>query len=94
MRQFSAVKNLYLSENAASLVAPALQELVEGRMIEVMPTVLPNLENIFVAGLKSFGPVQEGIGQFVAARQVAGHPMAFSNWTNHEENWRGTDDSE
>ena len=82
LRPFSAVKNLYLSENVASCVAPALQELVEGRTTEVPPTVLPNLENIFVGGLQ---PVQEGIGQFVAARQAAGHPTAFSNWTDYEE---------
>ena len=80
LRPFSAVKNLYLSEKVASLVAPALQELVGGRAIEVPPTVLPTVRNIFVDGLESSGPVQEGIGQFVAARQVAGHPIALSRW--------------
>ena len=94
LRPFSAVKNLYLSENVASCVAPGLQELVEGRTTEVLLTVLPNLENVFVAGLESFGPVQEGIGQFVAARQAAGHPTAFSNWTNYEEDRQGNSDSE
>ena len=94
LRPFSAVKNLYLSKNVASRVAPALQELVEGRTTEVLPTVLPNLENIFVAGLESSGPVQEGIGHFVAARQVAGHPTAVSHWTNYEEDRQGTPDPE
>ena len=94
LRPFSAVKNLHLSKTVASRVAPALQELVEGRTTEVLPTVLPNLENIFVVGLESFGPAQEGIEQFVAARQVAGHPTAFSNWTNYEEDRQGTPDSE
>ena len=94
LRPFGAVKNLHLSKTVASRVAPALQELVEGRTTEVLPTVLPNLENIFVVGLESFGPAQEGIEQFVAARQVAGHPTAFSNWTNYEEDRQGTPDSE
>ena len=26
------------------------------------------------------GPVQEGVGRFVATRQVAGHPIAVSRW--------------
>jgi len=78
LRPFSAVKNLDLSEKAASHVASALQELVDGRTIEVLPTVLPTLQNIFVEGLESSGPVQEGIRQFIAARQVAGHPIAIS----------------
>jgi hypothetical protein len=80
LRLFSAMKNLYLSENVASRVAPALQELVEGRTTEVLPTVLPTLQNIFVRGLGSSGPVQEGIERFVTARQVAGLPIAISRW--------------
>ena len=76
----SAVKNLYLSEKFASLLAPVLQEFVG----EVLPTVLPTLQNIFVRRLKSSGPVQEGIGLFVAARKVAGHPITVSRWTEYE----------
>ena len=79
LRPFSTVKNLYLPKNVASRVGPALQELVEA---EVLPTVLPALQNIFERGLESSGPVQEGIGQFVAARQVVGHLIAVSSWTN------------
>ena len=84
-RSFSAVKNLYLSEKAASCIAPALQEVAEGRTAEVLPTVLPALQNIFLKWLdmESSGPVQEGIGQFVAARQVVGHSIAVSCWTNY-----------
>ena len=84
-RPFSAVKNLYLSYEGVSRVAPALQELVEGRATEVLSTVLPTLQNIFVEGLELSGPVQEGIGQFVAARQVAGHPIAVSRWTREKD---------
>ena len=46
-RPFIAVKNLYLSEKFASCIAPALQELVEGRT-----DVLPALQNILM-GLDS-----------------------------------------
>ena len=74
------MKNIYLSDKAASLVAPALQKLVEGRTTEVPPTVLPTLQYIFVQGLESSGTVRERIGQFIAARQVAGHPIAVSSW--------------
>jgi hypothetical protein len=77
-RSFMAVKNLYISEKFASRIAPALQEFVEGRTIQV----LPSLRNIFVKGLESSGSVRESIGQFVAARQVANHPIGISPWTD------------
>ena len=80
-RPFTAVKNLYLSEEFATRIAPALQELVGDRMTEVLPA----LQNIFLEGLESSGPVQEGIRQLVAARQVANHPIAVSRWANPEE---------
>ena len=80
-RPFMAVKNLYLSENLASLIAPALQELVEGRTTDVLPA----LQNIFLKGLKSSGSVQETIGKLVAARQAANHPIVISPWTDSEE---------
>ena len=77
---FNAVKNLYLSKEIAPRIAPALQELVEGRTAEVLPT----LKNIFLEGFESSKHVQEGIGQFVAARQVASHPISVSHWANSE----------
>jgi len=73
---FTAVKNLYLSEEFAPGIAAALQELVGGRITEA----LPSLQNIFVQGLKPSGPFQENIGQFVAARQLSDHPIAISGW--------------
>ena len=76
LHPFAAVKNLYLSEELAPLIGPALQELVEGRTTEVLPT----LENIFLEEFESSGRVQEGIGQFVAARQVSSHPVTISRW--------------
>jgi hypothetical protein len=71
---FTAVKNLYLSEEFALGVAAALQELVGDRITEV----LPSLQNIFVEGLELSGPFWENFGQFVTARQLSGHPGAIS----------------
>jgi hypothetical protein len=73
---FTAVKNLYLSEIFAPDIAATLQELVGGRITEV----LPSLENIFVKGLEPSGPFQKNIGQFVVVRQLSDHPVAISVW--------------
>jgi hypothetical protein len=73
---FTAVKNLYLSKEFAPGIAAGLQELVGGRITEV----LPSLQNIFVEGLETSGPFQENIGQFVAARLLSDHPIAISVW--------------
>ena len=74
LRLFTGVKNLYLSEEFALRIVPALQELVGGRTTEVLPT----LQNIFVERLEPSGLVQEGIGQLVSMRQVTGHPIVVS----------------
>ena len=76
LRPFTAVKNLYLSQEVARLIMPALQELDGGRTTEVLPA----LENTFLEGLEPSGPIQEGIGKFVATRQVIGHPISVSRW--------------
>jgi hypothetical protein len=76
LHSFSAVKNIYLSKEIAPCVVLALQDLVVGRTTEVFPT----LENIFFDELEESGPVQEGIGKFVAARQVTSHPITVSRW--------------
>jgi hypothetical protein len=74
---FMAVKNFYLSKEVAPRVVPVLQELVGGRATEVLPT----LQNIFLEGPQPSGPVQEGIGQIVTTREVAGHPIVVSTWS-------------
>ena len=79
LRPFVVVKDLYITEPIVPCIVSALQELVGGRAMEVLPT----LQNIFLQGLGSLeppGPVQEGIGQFIAARQVTNHPIAVSGW--------------
>ena len=73
---FTTVKNLYISEKFARRIVPALQELVEGRRIEVLPA----LENIFLEGPESSVPVEKGIEPFVAMREVTGHPIAVTRW--------------
>jgi hypothetical protein len=80
LRPFVAVKDLYLSQNFKPHIAPALQELVGGRTMEVLPT-LKDI-NIFFEGICSprdlLRPLHEGIENFVAARQLTSHPVEVS----------------
>ena len=78
-RPFAAVKNLHLSQEFSRRIVPALQELDEGRTTEVLPT----LEKVFLEELPITGPIQEGIQQFVAARE-ASHPIEVSHWDRDE----------
>jgi hypothetical protein len=71
LHPFIAVKNLYLSEEFAPLIVPALQELVGDRTIEVLPI----LKNLFLEELRPSGPVHEGIGKFIVARELSGLPI-------------------
>ena len=71
---FIMVKNLYLSKEFGPGIAAALRELVSGRITEV----LPSLQNIFVKGLEPSGPFQENISQYIASRQLSGHPIVLS----------------
>ena len=73
---FSFVENLYLAEKFAQYIAPVLQGLAGGRTTEVLPA----LKNIFLEDFPPFGPVQEGIGAFVAARELSGHQITVSPW--------------
>jgi len=66
------VKNLFLSEKLAQLVAPALQALTRGRVTQVLPA----LQNIFLQGPEPSETVQEAIGQFIAERQLTDCPVA------------------
>jgi hypothetical protein len=76
LRSFVAVKGFYLCKKFAPRIAPTLQELVGERVTEVLPT----LQGLFLEELHPSGPVQERIDQFVAARQLASHPIAVSSW--------------
>jgi hypothetical protein len=78
LRPYTAVKDLYLSQKLVPHIAPVLQQLVGERVTEVLPA----LQALFLDSEEPLpsGPVLEGIEQFVAARQLAGHPIAVSCW--------------
>jgi len=69
---FTSVKHLFVSDGLVPLVAPALQELAGERVTEL----LPMLQNLSFKGLQQSKPVEEAIRQFIAARQLSGHPVA------------------
>jgi hypothetical protein len=75
---FTTVKNLYLCKRFAPRIAPALQELTVsgGRTTEELPA----LQNVLLEGFRPSDPVQEGIAQFISARQLTNHPVAISVW--------------
>jgi len=89
LRPFTAVKNLYISQLLAPQIMSNLQNLVGRGMVEV----LPNLQNIFIEGLRLSRPVRE---LFVAARQLSGHPINVSHWNRlkdlEQDNFQGVDD--
>ena len=78
LHPFATVKDLYLSKEVALRVASVLQELSEERVTEVLPA----LQDIFIDGLQSSGPVQEVFHKYVTARgrHVSGHPVAIHSW--------------
>ena len=69
---FTSVKHLFISDGLVPLVAPALQELAGERVTEV----LPMLQNLSLERRRHSEPVEEAIRQFIAARQLSGHPVA------------------
>ena len=71
LRPFTTVKDLILDERAALSVASALQELVGKQVTEILPA----LQNIFLEGFQASGSVPEGIGNFVAARELSCRPV-------------------
>jgi len=81
---FTAVKDIFISEELALRVAPALEEAANaGRRVR---GVLPALQNIFFEGLQpsDCGPFQEAIKQFLAARRRTSHPVAVLRWETRE----------
>ena len=65
------MKDLVLNEAVVLYVASALQDLVGERVREDLPA----LQNIFLEGFRSSGPVPEGIVKFIAARELSGRPV-------------------
>ena len=73
---FTTVKDLYISWEVLPRITPALQELVGERVTEVLPA----LRNLFLEKTLPSGTVQEGIQQFIDARQRAIYPVDISCW--------------
>ena len=74
---FTGVKGLYIPSKLTGRIAPALQELVGERSTEVLPT----LQTLFLTRNSLLDKrAQKAITQFVAARRLAGHPIAVSTW--------------
>ncbi len=80
LRPFTALKDLYLSEEPARHFMPILQKLAREGTAEDLPA----LQNIFIEGPPS-GYIQKVIMEFIMARQLSGHPI-----TVHGPGW-GTD---
>ena len=89
---FAAVENLYLSEGVALCIAPALREPAarEGGVLRVLPALKRN----FVETLRpsESGPLLESIGEFVTARELAGHPVVVQRWKEEGKMRREVDD--
>jgi hypothetical protein len=77
---FNTAEDLYLSAGAAMCVAPALRELAGTHEGGTGTNVLHRLRNLFVEGLSPSGPVREAIAEFVARRQLSGHPIDVQHW--------------
>ena len=71
LHPFSSVKNVTLYKSAR-LIAPALQELTGESAMEVLPA----LQDLFLTtSWLPPGPIKESIEQFIATRQLHGHPV-------------------
>ena len=79
LHPLTAVKEFYISQEATPHIARTLEELVGGRVTEVLPA----LQTLFLEEELLSRPVYESIGKFVAARELAGHPIAVSHWIRY-----------
>ena len=74
---FTAVKNLYLSEDVASDLLPALKDVTG----ESTTGVLPALQNLFLEEYQPPPkPVQNAIQEFTAVRRLADRPVTVGKW--------------
>jgi hypothetical protein len=78
---FTTLKNLYIIKEFTATIAPVLRELTGERVVNMLPA----LESLFLEEIQSSGPIQEAIGEFVAARQLAGRPITVSTWERDPE---------
>ena len=76
LHSFTGLEDVRVGEGLTLHYALALRELAGERLTEVLPA----LQNIFIEDLELSGPIQEALGQFVAARQLSGLPVVVHNW--------------
>ena len=74
LRPFASVKYLHISREFVPLIMPTLQVLAREGVTEVLPA----LQKLFLEEPLPTGAVQEAIEEFIAARQVSGHPVTIS----------------
>jgi hypothetical protein len=79
---FTAVRTLRLSYNWQSFIM-ALTE-------ETATSVLPALNNIYLEAeaYRPYGPEQQGLEHFIAARQHSGHPVTVQRLERSRRSWR------
>jgi hypothetical protein len=75
LNPFVSVTELFLTRDIALRVGHVLQNL----SMEEATEVLPEIQDIYLKGVEPFGPAQDAIGKFVAARQLAGHLVELYN---------------
>jgi hypothetical protein len=83
LHPFTAVKDLYISREFVPRIAPTLQDLIGESVTEALPA----LQSLFLEEALPPEPIQEGIRQFVAARQLTGHPVSIYHWEGKRINW-------
>ena len=84
LHPFTAVNDLYLSQEFAPYIVPVLLWFVEEGMTELLPA----LQNLFSEKLlPSPGPVEGSTRQFTAAHQPSGHRIAVSYWDGERNSW-------
>jgi hypothetical protein len=75
---FPDAKDLYISSEITTYIVPVLKKLVGERTTEVLPA----LRNIFFHEYEELsGPTS--IEDFIATRELSGHPIAISRWFAH-----------
>lgn|SRR6267142_461241 len=70
------VKRLRVSKRLVPRIGSALQELVGGRTMEVLPA----LRDLALEGLQPFEPAPQGMTSFIDARELSGHPVEILDW--------------
>jgi len=94
---FTPVKKMSLKYEASiRLVAPALRDLAGERATEVLPA-LQNI-SLMTSDLSPSGPLKEAIEEFIATRQLSGHPVTVhyedSKNDGDTENWEDSKSEE